>query len=332
MRIVSLLPAATEVVCALDLDEQLVGVTHECDFPPVVRQLPKVTRSLIPSAASSLEIDRLVRERSRTQSALYTLNVELLEELRPDLIVTQALCDVCAVAEDEVQAVACALPGNPRVINLEPQTIGQVFDSVRQVARATDTESRGASVVEALTERVNAVAERSAQLRSLARVAFLEWLDPPFSCGHWTPELVRLAGGVEGLSKDGERSRTLEWSTVVAWEPEVIVVACCGFDVDRAMKDLQLPHILQHWQPLSAARAGRLYVIDGSQYFSRPGPRLVDSLEILAHALHPDVHPLPNGLPYPRMVSSQPDISVLEAIVPLHASEWRRNWDFGPNS
>jgi len=321
VRIVSLLPAATEIVCALGLDDQLVGVTHECDYPALVRDLPKVSRSLIPHAASSIEIDMLVRERSRAQSALYTLNLELLEELRPDLIVTQALCDVCAVAEDEVQAAACALPGAPRVLNLEPQTIWEVFESVRQVARATGKVSRGESVVDNLTSRVKTLAERTSRLRSRPRVAFLEWLDPPFSCGHWTPELVRLAGGVEGLSKEGERSRTLEWSEVVAWDPEVIIVACCGFDVDRTITDLQLPQIVGHWQPLSATRAGRLFVIDGSQYFSRPGPRLVDGLEILGHALHPDVHPLPNGLPYPVPLTSRSDVSVLGRVVQLHASE-----------
>jgi len=319
VRIVSLLPAATEIVCALGLDDQLVGVTHECDYPAVVRGLPKVTWSLIPRGASSIEIDMLVRERSRTQSALYTLNLELLEELHPDLIVTQALCDVCAVAEDEVQAAACALPVAPRVINLAPQTIWEVFDCVRRLARETGMISEGDKVVEHLTARVNAVAARTSGLKEIPRVAFLEWLDPPFSCGHWTPELVRLAGGIDGLSKEGERSRTLDWHEVVAWDPEVIVVACCGFDVDRTLIDLRSPQVSKHVRALAAFDAGRLHVIDGSQYFSRPGPRLVDSLEILAHALHPDVHPLPNGLPQPVSATSEPDAS-LEGVG-LHASE-----------
>ncbi len=297
MRIVSLLPAATEIVCALGLEEQLVGVSHECDYPPSVRDLPKVTRSLIPASASSGEIDRLVRERLNTQSALYSLDLAVLEELGPDLIVTQALCDVCAVAQDEVQAAACALPQAPCVVNLEPQSLGEVLDAVRQVAVATDTHARAELVLGRLRARIDAVAERSARLTTRPRVALVEWLDPPFSCGHWNPELVRLAGGIEGLGREGERSRTLTWDAVIAWRPEVVVFACCGLDVERTLGDMPLLQTVAGWQDGPAVRSGRVYVIDGSQYFSRPGPRLVDSLEILAHALHPDVHPLPNGLP-----------------------------------
>ncbi len=297
MRIVSLLPAATEIVCALGLEEQLVGVSHECDHPRAVRDLPKVTRSLIPVSAPSGEIDRLVRERLNTQSALYSLDLAVLQELRPDLIVTQALCDVCAVAQDEVQAAACALPHAPRVVNLEPQTLGEVLDAVRHIAVVTGTQPRGDEVVRELQARVDAVAERSERIATKPRVALIEWLDPPFSCGHWNPELVRLAGGIEGLGREGERSRTVAWDEVVAWQPEVVVLACCGLDAERTLGELPLLQTVAGWHDMPAARSGRVYVTDGSQYFSRPGPRLVDSLEILAHALHPDVHPLPNALP-----------------------------------
>jgi len=296
VRIVSLLPAATEIVCALGLEEQLVGVSHECDYPLSVRDLPKVTRSLIPASAPSGEIDRLVRERLSTQSALYSLDVAVLEELAPDLIVTQALCDVCAVAQDEVQAAACALANAPRVINLEPQSLNEVLEAVRQVAVATDRQECAERVIGELRARIDAVADRSARLATRPRVALIEWLDPPFSCGHWNPELVRLAGGVEGLGREGERSRTLTWDEVIAWQPEVVVFACCGLEVDRTLGELPLLQSVSGWQDLPAVRSGRLFVTDGSQYFSRPGPRLVDSLEILAHALHPAVYPLPNGL------------------------------------
>lgn len=296
MRIVSLLPAATEIVCALGLEEQLVGVSHECDYPPCVRELPKVTRSLIPTSAPSGEIDRLVRERLSTQSALYSLDLAALEKLAPDLIVTQALCDVCAVAQDEVQAAACALPNAPRVINLEPQSLGEVLQAIRQVALATGTQSRSDIVVRQLQDRIDAVTERSEQLATRPRVALIEWLDPPFSCGHWNPELVRLAGGIEGLGRKGERSRTLTWGEVIAWQPEVVIFACCGFDVERTLGDMPLLQAVAGWQDVPAVRSGRVHVTDGAQYFSRPGPRLVDSLEILAYALHPDVHPLPNGV------------------------------------
>ena len=301
MRIVSLLPSATEIVCALGLEDQLVGVTHECDYPPAVLHLPKVTHTLIPKEATSGEIDRLVREQLQTTRALYTLNLPLLKELHPDLIVTQSLCDVCAVAQDEVQAALSQLPGNPRVINLEPQSLSDVFAAMRQVADAAGVSAE--AVIRSLTSRVDAVIARSAALTHRPRVALLEWLDPPFSCGHWSPELVRSAGGVEGLGQEGRPSRTLRWDEVMTWQPEVIVVACCGLNAERTLQDFPLVQSVPGWQELPAVRAHRVYVTDGSQYFSRPGPRLIDSLEMLAHVLHPSVHPLPSDLPAPIAIN-----------------------------
>jgi len=297
MRIVSLLPSATEIVCSLGLGESLIAVTHECDFPGFVRDLPKATRTLIPKEASSGEIDRLVRERLTSEKALYSLEPAVLEDLRPDLIVTQALCDVCAVAGEEVEAAVCALPGRPRVVNLEPETLSEVFDAARLVAEAAGIVGRGDAVVRSLVARVEAVAARSAGLARGPRVALLEWLDPPFSCGHWNPELVRLAGGVEVLGREGRRSRTLTWDEVASADPEVLFVSCCGFDVERTLVDLEALRDRPEWTRLRAVRESRVFVVDGSAYFSRPGPRLVDSLEILAHALHPETHPLPEGLP-----------------------------------
>jgi iron complex transport system substrate-binding protein len=262
-----------------------------------VRGLPKVTRTLIPTDASSAEIDGLVRERLATDRALYSLDLPALAALAPDLIVTQALCDVCAVAEDEVLAAARTLPGRPRVVNLEPTSLADVHAAIRKVARATGTERAGEEAVARLTARVEAVAARSEGLDPRPRVTLLEWLDPPFSCGHWNPELVRLAGGVEGLGRDGQPSRQLDWDEVLDWSPEVILVACCGFDVERTLADLPLLARVPGLGDVPAVRAHRVYVTDGSRYFSRPGPRLVDGLEILAHALHPEVHPLPVGLP-----------------------------------
>jgi len=306
MRIVSLLPSATEIICALGLEDQLVGATHECDYPPLVRQLPKVTRTLIPAEASSGEIDRLVRERLQTDRALYTLDLPVLQALRPDLIVTQALCNVCAVAEDEVRAAACRLPDGPRVINLEPKSLWEVFASIRQVGAAAGVERSAERVITRLTARVAAVVARTSELQRRPRVALLEWLDPPFSCGHWSPELVQLAGGIEGFGQEGRPSRGLRWDEVVAWEPEVVFIACCGFSVERTLRDRPALQSIAGWHDLPAVRSGRVYVTDGSAYFSRPGPRLVDSLEILAHTLHPEVHPLPDGLPRPIRVDSTP--------------------------
>ncbi len=303
MRIVSLLPSATEIACALGLEDQLVGVSHECDWPPSVKRLPKVTRALIPPGASSAEIDGLVRQRLQAGRALYALDLPVLQGLQPDLILTQALCDVCAVAEDEVQAAARRLPRTPRVINLKPQSLAEVLASIRQVAEAAGVEEAAREVVGGLQARVEAVAARAAGIRHPLRVVVLEWLDPPFSSGHWTPELVRLAGGIEALGREGQPSRTVSWEEVSAAQPEVLFIACCGFSIERTLEDVPAWQHIPGWQEVPAIRTGRVYVTDGSHYFSRPGPRLVDSLEILAHALYPDVHPLPAGLPPPVRIT-----------------------------
>ena len=306
MRIVSLLPSATETVCELGLGENLVGVSHECDYPPFVSALPKVTRSLIPHDASSLQIDSLVREKLKTRKALYDLDMPGLERLRPDLIVTQALCDVCAVAEAEVTAAACALPGQPKVVNLEPMSIGEVLGTLSLVANSAGVPDRAMVAIEKLKKRIDTVAERSRQVKARPRVVFLEWLDPPFSCGHWTPELIGLAGGDEVIARPGQRSRTIQWEEVVAARPDVLFIACCGFSVERTLSDL--PGLASHpgWTELPAVRADRVFVTDGNAYFSRPGPRLVDSLEILAHALHPAIHRLPQGLQPASRINPRP--------------------------
>jgi iron complex transport system substrate-binding protein len=296
VRIVSLLPSATEIVCELGLGDQLVGVTHECDHPPFVRALPKVTRTLVPIDAPSGEIDRLVREKLKRARALYSLELDVLERLEPELIVTQALCDVCAVAESEVTAAACALPGAPRVVNLEPMRLSEVFDCLRLVGEAAGIAARANEVVARLEARVAAVERRSRGLAKRPRVAILEWIDPPFGCGHWSPEIVRLAGGVEVVGREGEPSRTTPWQEFVDARPEALVIACCGFDAERTRQDLPRLASYPGFGELPAVRSGRVFLLDGNAYFSRPGPRLVDSLEILAHALHPELHPLPAGL------------------------------------
>ena len=298
MRIVSLLPSATEIICSLGLVDSLVGVSHECDYPAQVVTLPKVTTSLIPEAASSKEIDALVRERLKTSKALYSLNQSALQSLKPDFIVTQALCDVCAVAEEEVRAVVSKLPGTPQVINLAPMTLAQVFESMLQVGRAVGKEEHANFVVKAHQKRVDEVILRSKQMASKPKLVFLEWLDPPFSSGHWTPELIAMAGGVELLGKPGVPSRTLSWREVADAKPEMLFVAACGFAVERTMQDLPLLEKVMMQKEFASLRPDKIFVADGSQYFNRPGPRLVDSLEILAHAMDPIIHPLhPNLQP-----------------------------------
>jgi iron complex transport system substrate-binding protein len=294
VRIVSLLPSATEIVCALGLAEQLVGVTHSCEPPGA---LPVLTHTRVPCDAPSGEIDRFVREAARRGEPLYQLDEALLRSLAPDLVLTQALCAVCALPEDRVHAAAAALPGDLHVLSLSPHGLGAMLESVRAVAEAAGVASRGRELVSALRARVDAVAARSRAVARRPRVALLEWIDPPFACGHWSPELVRIAGGVEGLGREGEASRTLPWREVLAWQPEVVFVACCGFTLERSLGELCTLARLPGWAALPAVRSGRVHVADGRAHFSRPGPRLVDSLEMLAHALHPTLHPLPSGVP-----------------------------------
>ncbi|MBH0179890.1 MAG: cobalamin-binding protein [Nitrospira sp.] len=302
MRIVSLLPSATEIVCALGLQDQLVGVTHECDYPQSVQSLPRVTRTLIPVEAASSEIDRLVSEQLKATKALYQLDLPLLKELRPDVIVTQSLCDVCGVSPSDVQMALAQLSGAPHVVNLEPQSLDGLFEAIRHVASVVDVSAE--DTIQQLRGRVEAVAMRSAGVSERPRVTFLEWLDPPFSSGHWNPELVRIAGGIEGLGKEGQPSRRLRWDEVFVWQPDVIVIACCGFTVERAQQDLAGLQSVAGWRELPAVRSGRVYVADGSHYFNRPGPRLVESLELIAHAIHPDRHQSPIGLPALHRVAS----------------------------
>lgn len=293
MKIVSLLPSATEIICALGLSDSLVGVTHECDFPPSVRGLPVVTRDRMPSSTTMGEVDRAVREETESGRSLYTLDVETLEALEPDLIVTQALCGVCAVAENEVRAATCMFPEAPRVLNLEPTTLREVFGSMRAVADAARIDGEG--FVQSLEARVRRVVTM-VEGRARPRVALLEWLDPPFSAGHWNPELVHLAGGIDGLGREGRPSRTLSWKEVTASNPEIVVIACCGFGVERTLEEAPHLKLVPGWMDLPAVRRDRVYVVDGSAYFSRPGPRLVDSLELLAHLLHTDAVPRPEGI------------------------------------
>ena len=306
MRIVSLLPSATEIICALGLREALVGVTHECDHPEGVRGLPRVTQTLIPTDATSREIDELVRERLRSKRALYELDLAVLDHLAPDLIVTQALCDVCAVAEAEVTAAACRLPGKPRVVNLEPASLAEVLTSLQTVADAAGVPELGRAAVARLQGRIDAVAARSAGVTRPPRVMLMEWIDPPFTAGHWSPGIVRLAGGREVVGREGEKSRSIPWEEIVAADPEVLVIACCGFDISRTRQDLPILLAQPGFRTLACVRNERVYLFDGNVSFSRPGPRLVESLEILAHALHPGLHPLPAGLgPAERLTAAE---------------------------
>lgn len=296
MRIASLLPSATEIVCGLGLRESLVGVTHECDYPPSVNKLPKVTRSLIPTTATSAGIDALVRERVATQSALYSLDMDVLRCVEPDLIITQSLCDVCAVAESEVNEASSALPHRPTVLNLEPTCLDDVFDSIAKVGTATGHDSDAQAFIAELKGRVHAVAKRSRAMHHRPRVLLLEWIDPPSSAGHWNPELIELAGGRVAIGTAGGRSTTVPWHQIVSADPEVLLIACCGFNIERTLQDIPILQAYDGWDDLQCVQSNRVFVADGSSLFNRPGPRLVDSLELLANVVDQESHPLPDGL------------------------------------
>jgi iron complex transport system substrate-binding protein len=289
-RIVSLLPAATEMVGALGLMDDLVGVSHECDFPPEARTRPQVTQCPIHgSGLPSGRIDTWVTETLTRTGTLYTMDEPLLRRLRPDLILTQRLCDVCAVGYDSVAGFAATLPGPPRVVNLEPASLADIFADIRRVADAAGVPERARAVVAALEARVASVRRAVAAAAWRPRCLVLEWVDPPFASGHWNPELVEIAGGIDPLGRKGQPARRVSWPDVLESDPEVLVLACCGFDLGRTREDVPLLREREGWAALRAVREGRVYAVDGSQYFSRPGPRVVDSLEILAEVLHPRV-------------------------------------------
>ncbi|HEX3278194.1 MAG TPA: cobalamin-binding protein, partial [Thermoleophilaceae bacterium] len=287
MRIASLVPSATEMLFALGLGERVVAVTHECDYPPGAEQLPHLTRSVIPEGLDAAEIDRAVRERTGEGEALYVLDEEALDELDVDLIVTQAVCEVCAVSFDDVRAVAGRLPTKPEVISLDPSTLGEVLADIPRLAEAAGVGEAGEALVEELGARLEAV-EQAVADASRPRVAALEWLDPVYIGGHWVPQMIELAGGEDALGLPGERSRTVEWSEVEAVAPEVVISMPCGYYAEQAAAETM------RWRGhLALAGPRAVFAVDAAAYFSRPGPRLVDGVELLGHLLHPELVPAP---------------------------------------
>lgn len=294
MRVVTLLPSATEIVCALGLREHLVGVSHSCNFPEDVSELPLMTSTHVPYQENSQVIDEYVREHLASHAALYDLDIGALEAAEPDFIISQTLCDVCAVSTGDVMKAIQSLPSNPTLIDLEPNTLSDVFDDIRSVGEQLGISVENNSVLADLITRRDAVAGLTATISNedRPRVAFLEWLYPPFNGGHWNPELVELAGGIDLLGSPGKPSTTQCWKEIVQQQPEVLFLACCGFRIDRALQDIARISKTVEWQQIPAVKNRRVYVTDGNDYFSCPGPRLIDSLEIMAHALHPDIHPM----------------------------------------
>ncbi|WP_152051687.1 cobalamin-binding protein [Tautonia marina] len=284
MRIASLLPSLSELVCDLGRGEWLVGVTHECDFPSHLARLPHLTRSKIDPGGTSAEIDAVVAEQG---GSLYELDRDLLEALKPDLILTQTQCDVCAVNEATVRKVAEILPSRPRVESVNPTDLAGVFEVFRRVGRLLDAEVEAETLIGRFESTAREIAQRRAG-RPQPGTIMVEWTDPPFTSGHWNPELVALAGGRELLAQNGEASRRTNWETIMAAQPEVLLIAPCGFELDRVRQEVAPLTRLDGWQTLPAVRHGMVTIADGSAYFARPGPRLEASLRIAAAAIDPE--------------------------------------------
>jgi iron complex transport system substrate-binding protein len=285
MRIVSLVPSATETLFALGLGADVIAVTHECDFPPAALELPKITRDVLPAGLTAGQIDAAVKERTLAGESIYELDADLLRDLRPDLIVTQELCSVCAVSYDDVRAVAEEIDTHPRVIALDPRTVGEVLGDVRTLAQATDRKNEAVELVRDASARIDRVRLAVRGARRL-RVAALEWLDPPFAAGHWTPQLIDYAGGEDVLGFAGEKSEERTWQEVVTSQPDIVIVMPCGYDAEIAHREAEM-----HRDELAAVGAGEVVAVDAAAYFSRPGPRIIDGLELLAHIIHPELFP-----------------------------------------
>ena len=292
MRIASLVPSATEMLFALGLGDEVVAVTHECDYPPEAASRPHLTRSVIPEGLSAAEIDAAVREVRGTGRHLYELDESALAELDVDLIVTQAVCEVCAVSYDDVRAVADRLATRPAVLSLDPRTLAEVIADVPRLGAAAGADDAAERLAAELEDRL-------ARLRDAVsgsdrpRVVALEWLDPPFAGGHWIPEMIEIAGGVDPVGEAGAKSRTVGWDELDGARPDVVVAMPCGWDAAHARRE-----VLEHREAVERLGAERVFAVDAAASFSRPGPRLVDGTELLAHVLHPELVPAPAGVEF----------------------------------
>ncbi|HEY6659761.1 MAG TPA: ABC transporter substrate-binding protein [Pyrinomonadaceae bacterium] len=292
LRIVSFLPSATEMACALGLADSIVGITHECDYPPEIKNKPVVVRNVLPlESMTQSEIDRAVADRIRDGQSLYQIDEQLLRELAPDLILTQNLCQVCAPSGNEVSQVIKALPKTPQILWLTPQSLSEIFDNVRELGAATDRAAEAEALVNDCRRRLENLANRVEAVSYRPRVFCMEWLDPVYASGHWVPELVKIAGGIDELGRERGESVRVSWEDIAAWSPEVLVIMPCGFNLQQTMK--QVWSVFgYHSSPffdLPAVRNGRVYAVDANSYFARPGPRVVEGAELLAKLIHPQL-------------------------------------------
>jgi iron complex transport system substrate-binding protein len=288
IRVVSLIASATEIVCALGCEDQLVGRSHECDYPPSIRRLPVCTEPKFDVTGSSREIDRRVKDLLRDALSVYRVHADRLAELRPDVIVTQTQCEVCAVSlKDVEQAVCSTLASRPTIVSLAPNALADVWTDIQRVADALDISWRGRELTDRLQTRMAVIAEQARTLRDRPTVACIEWIDPLMASGNWMPELVEMAGGVNLFGEAGKHAPWMTWEDLCSRNPDVILVLPCGFDVERTRTEIPALTNRSEWPCLEAVRTRQVFLFDGNQYFNRPGPRLVESLEILAEVLHP---------------------------------------------
>lgn len=288
MRIVSLLPSSTEIVCALGLEADLVGRSHECDYPAGIEALPALTAPRFDPTGSSLEVDQRVKAVLKEATSVYTIDAELLEQLAPDVVITQTQCEVCAVSFAEVERVVCdQLHSSASIVALEPNFLADVYDDIRRVADAVGMPERGASLVAEMQTRMCAIVDQTIDLPR-PRVATLEWIEPLMSAGNWIPELVEMAGGINLFGQAGVHSPWLRWHELLEADPDMLVILPCGYDIAKAREELMVLEQRPEWNALRAVQNNQVYVTDGNQYFNRPGPRLAESLEILAEIMHPD--------------------------------------------
>jgi iron complex transport system substrate-binding protein len=289
-RIVSFLPSATEMVCVLGLEEKLVGLTHECDFPASIKGKPVVVRSAIPvEQLSEPEIDTAVSERLSAGLSVYQVDEVLLESLAPDLILTQDLCQVCAPSGNEVTQALNALPNRPEILWLTPRTLAEIADNLREVARATGTAEAAEAWITKSFEKLAQIKMRASQSAVRPRVFCMEWMDPLYCSGHWVPEMVRTAGGIDELSREGTDSIRVSWEDVRRWAPEVVILMPCGNHLEQVLPLAPKLQSLPGWDELPAVRRGNVYAVDASSYFARPGPRVIQGTELLAHLIHPEL-------------------------------------------
>jgi iron complex transport system substrate-binding protein len=289
-RIISFLPSATEMVYALGLGDQLMGITHECDYPPEAKKKSVVVHNVLPiETMSQREIDVAVTARLRDGFSLYQVDEAQVRDIAPDLIVTQDLCQVCAPSGNEITQLLKSLAPKPQVLWLTPKSLDQIFENVRELGGATDRLPQAEALIAAARARLDKIAAATRNLSDRPRVFCMEWMDPVYCCGHWVPEMVRIAGGEDKLGRDGTDSVRISWDDVLRWAPEVLIVMPCGFHMEKAAEQARSLFVRPGWNDIPAVREGRVFAVDANSYFARPGPRVVEGTELLAHLLHPDL-------------------------------------------